>query len=210
MKSATGLWGKGEAVTHASGGGLCTGQAGGSWDCQEGFCALTCGHPGADWNALLVLQDGEHTDKVLHARLQLPDGGGCLVSRDPELHFQAILMGGRVHDEVLCDPHLIVPGQVYGLFCHFCHDEVFGRGHWQEKGRTAWVDGVSNTLYGSQQGGTWWVCILGDLGPLWLAGEETGPVYCAHLQNFWGPPLAFRVKFQVCSVAFNLFLFLGP
>ena len=30
MKSATGLWGKGEAVTHASGGGLCTGQAGGS------------------------------------------------------------------------------------------------------------------------------------------------------------------------------------
>lgn len=30
------------------------------------------------------------------------------------------------------------------------------------------------------------------------------------LQSFWGPPLAFRVKFQVCSVAFNLFLFLGP
>ena len=32
----------------------------------------------------------------------------------------------------------------------------------------------------------------------------------SHLQNFWGPPLAFRVKFQVCSVAFNLFLFFGP
>ena len=69
------------------------------------------------------------------AALTAPSGS----PRDPELHFQAILMGGRVHDEVLCDPHLIVPGQVYGLFCHFCHDEVFGRGHWQEKGRTAWT-----------------------------------------------------------------------
>lgn len=97
--------------------------------CQGQSCSLTSGHSGADGNALLVLQDGEHADEVLHARLQLPDGGGGLVPGDAELHFQAIRMGWCVHNKVLCDPHLILPGQVYSLLCHFCHDEVFGRGH---------------------------------------------------------------------------------
>lgn len=133
------LRGKGEAVTR--GGRSCTGQAKGSRGCGggDGFWALTRGHPGADGNALLVFQDGKDADKVLHARLQLPDGGGRLVPRHAELHFQAVLVGGCVHDQVLRDPHLVVPGQVYGLFRHFCHDEVFGRGHWQEDERTAWV-----------------------------------------------------------------------
>lgn len=96
------------------------------------LASLTSGHPGADGNALLVLQDGEHTDEVLHAGLELPDGGGHLVPRHAELHFQAVLVGGRVHNEVLRDPHLILPGQVYSLLRHFCHSEVFGRGYWGE------------------------------------------------------------------------------
>lgn len=63
----------------------------------RGFCALTCGHPGADWNALLVLRMANTADKVLPRPCgSAPDGGGRLVSRDPELHFQAILVGGRV------------------------------------------------------------------------------------------------------------------
>lgn len=107
-------------------GGLRSGEA------AQKSCSLTRGHPGADRNALLVLQDGKYTDKILHTRLQLPNDGGRLVPRHTELHFQTTLVGGRVHDKVLCDPHLIVPGQVDRLFRHFCHNEVFGRRHWQE------------------------------------------------------------------------------
>lgn len=132
-------------VGHALGKTMAAEAAGGGGG--GGFCELTRGHPGADGNALLVSQDGEDADKVLHAWLQLPDSGGCLVPGHAELHFQAVLVGGRVHDQVLRDPHLVVPGQVYSLFGHFCHDEVFRRGHWQEGKEIAGSGSVSKVLY---------------------------------------------------------------
>lgn len=86
----------------------------------------TCGDASADGNALLVLEDGVHADQVLHAGLQLLDGGHLLVPRDPHVHLQAPDGRGHVGDQVLRHHHLVHPGQVHRLSVHPHHRQVLG------------------------------------------------------------------------------------
>lgn len=142
---------------------------------------------------------------------QLPGWWRTSGLQGPGLHFQAILVGGRVHDEVLRDPHLIVPGRFTvssvtsvtmrslgeGTLSGIRKDEKLGQmvsvthsmGHSREYLMSLHFRRFEASVIGS--------------------GRDRSSLL-SDLQNFWGPPLAFRVKFQVCSVAFNLFLFLGP
>lgn len=98
---------------------------------NTGNIKLTRGYPGADWNTLLVFKDGKDTDEVLHARLQLVDGGGCVVSWHSELHVQAPTAGGDVGDEVLVDEVLVLPLQIDGFIRHVGHSQLSWRGHWE-------------------------------------------------------------------------------
>lgn len=113
---------------------------------NTGNIKLTCGYPGADWNALLVFKDCKDTDKVLHPRLQLMDGGSCVVSWHSELHVQAPTAGGDVGDEILVDEVLVLPLQIDSFIRHVGHSQLSWRRHWEwERGKKSQTEVIRSS-----------------------------------------------------------------
>lgn len=75
----------------------------------------TCGHPCTHRDAPFVTQNSVDINQILKTRLKLFNSCSSFVSRHSELLEKTARNCGHICDEVLCDQHLIVPGQANSL-----------------------------------------------------------------------------------------------
>ena len=190
MKSAIDLWGKGEAVAHAGGGGYTLDRWGavemakrGSVHSQVATLALT---------GMLFLFSRMANTRMKYstpgsssrmvADVWSPGTRNC-ISR-PSSWVGVYTMRYSVTRISLSQARFTVSSVTSVTMRSLGGDT--GRNKEGQLGS----DGVRNTLYGWQQGRTWWVCILEDLGPLGLAGgRDRSSLLWLIFKTFGGCPL---------------------